>query len=444
MSKAHRLKGWLLRKLRKSVRFVLPIPILLVLLYLLQVYPIIPQLIQASAPFLSPPKEYVNLIIEVAVYVLIQNAIEKRWGGPNLGKGEIAAIGIAQAHEKQRLEEESRSKERLHSAKQNHHKELVDSFFTKLADLRSGYSPQDIFSIDFGVGPSMTSLKSFPHYEEALSHISASEYDLMKSSLGKLSEAVETFNVKAREARSGAKLDSRVKAATPTLSPELRNAPQPSNSSYYHVQNVWIVIGLLARGDQATEHFDDGGHPSMGLSLWMLGWLVAHTGDQDKDTLEKFRSLVIEISESFKDHFEYQVRTYSSLNEPLQELQKAAGAFLYEFKHTKWLHGRCRVEDLLEEEERRHLAEIISPSTDVRSVSSVSSQVWNPTGASFSLIPASSPSLPSWLRCIFSSWHQSPAISINRHLYKTMLQHLLSSIGDWWKSWLSPWRVLGS
>ena len=67
---------------------------------------------------------------------------------------------------------------------------------------------------------------------------------------------------------------------------------------------------------------------------------------------------------------------------------------------------------------------------NIRSVSSSPSRELSLRDVSYAPLPASSPSLQSSLRCNVSSFILlSPAIYINRHVYKGVDIHLLSSIG---------------
>ena len=90
------------------------------------------------------------------------------------------------------------------------------------------------------------------------------------------------------------------------------------------------------------------------------------------------------------------------------------------------------------------------PVKDVRSVSPSPSQEWSLRVVFSSPLPASFPSPQLWLMCISSSrqshprWHIYPSIGVNRNVFIRCLLPLLTSIGDWWKSWLSRWRAHGS
>lgn len=79
--------------------------------------------------------------------------------------------------------------------------------------------------------------------------------------------------------------------------------------------------------------------------------------------------------------------------------------------------------------------------TDTRSISSLPSQGLNPVVFSFALLPTSSPSLPSLLRCISSSSYISTSIGVYRHLYKRCYLHLLMCINTWQPN--KKWRLEG-
>ena len=356
-------------KIPRFLRYLVPIPVVVLLFYLLQLYPVVPQLIRDAAPFISPPKEYVNLIVDVVIYVLLEKTLERfGWSG-NTAK-ELQVIGEAQAKEIHKLQEGTRSKERLDAKEKVHQKEVVFSFFDHLPELE--VNPPNLSHLELHADavyddddPEWNS-----HFDinnkNALSHLQAPEYDGLREAYEKLTSVVDSFNQFAKKENARLDIDSDVLREFPKFTGD-PHADRPSE--YYIANGVWHIIEKLAEGRDVLTHY---GKLSDLLpvkevdededcdTLVMDNETIAYS--MDRSELERFEKFIRTKALNYKPLVARRKLATEDSSKPLGSVHELSKKMLDAYKIQNRLFGRCRIEDLLEEEESIYLSKLLGDS----------------------------------------------------------------------------------
>jgi hypothetical protein len=109
-----------MRKLARLAIYVAPIPVLFVIIYLQQLFPIISQ---SLGTIISP---YASTIISVVLYVALERIFDRIFGGrPKYNQQEFFAIGKAEAERKQELEDQAKVRNEAAASLKAHYTRII-------------------------------------------------------------------------------------------------------------------------------------------------------------------------------------------------------------------------------------------------------------------------------------------------------------------------------
>jgi hypothetical protein len=345
-----------LRKALQILALVLAVPVAVLVFYLLQTYPLLRSFGDSA-----------NTVASAMVYVLTERLVERIFGGGSMTAEQIAEIGKSQAKELYRLQEQSKSKEQLNLQKRAHHQGLVGSYFEKLCLLRIRYYPNSPFRLylDASVGSApndpRTNIDELPNIPEARQHLQATEYESIRSKLDRINSLVDSFNEEARKELDGLDLEGKISRQFPKLKAVDSYFPRGQYSEFYYPSHFMKALEITARSGQATSVItrweDDFMPKTSGTNvLWLNGIEVARSGSNED--LNKFEPILKEGAPAFASLV---VKRDKILNDTeLQlSLRTAVDGMLEDYRIRRWLFGRCKVEDVLEEEESRRLSDAL-------------------------------------------------------------------------------------
>jgi hypothetical protein len=310
-----------------------------------------------------------NTIFAAVVYVVAENIFDRILGGSAPSAKEIAV-------ETHRLEQQSKSKERLYQRKRVHQQKLVESFFEPLSRLEI-YRGATPFSLGICAEGKMliyaaSSKVTIPQSDEALSHLKAPEYRTLSETFDKLKSPLAEYNLFAKQEITRIDLLGKLSRKFPKFE-VVCYFPRSGFGSWYNVDTIWSIVEQLAAGLKFDVAFTRWGDDLAGFQERAADVLMMFPskstpygtggeigGSKDKKELNALEDLIRKEAESFEPLLSKRAAFVADSSSLQRDVRNGVKAVIDDCQVQKWLYGRCKVEDSLEEEESRHLVEIES------------------------------------------------------------------------------------